>query len=150
MDLNPNHFASYGLNSSVIAKLPNGEVASGRVSWLNSQSMQLELNQCLNPTDLLELRVELQGLDETVYIQAAVARSRPPAQDRLASTIVRIIDMPLQDKELLERWVEDHSFGGTSSNPGSLLSLSSARRGGGRSSVREGLRQALQLHESKS
>ena len=101
MSLYPNQFASYGLNSSVIAKLPNGEVASGRVSWLNNQSMQLEMNRCLTPTDLLELRVELQGLNETVYMQAAVARSRPPTQDRLASTIVRIIDMPLQDLSLI-------------------------------------------------
>jgi len=140
-----NAYMSHGLNSSVIAKLPGGVVASGRVSWLNNESMQVELDTSLNPTDRIELRVELRGIDETVYIQAAVARSRPANSEGMASSIVRIIDMPIDDQQLLERWVEDHSIGGTCSNPGSLMSLSSTRRGGGRSAVLNGLRAGLQL-----
>jgi len=107
--------------------------------------MQVELDTSLNPTDRIELRVELRGIDETVYIQAAVARSRPANSEGMASSIVRIIDMPIDDQQLLERWVEDHSIGGTCSNPGSLMSLSSTRRGGGRSAVLNGLRAGLQL-----
>jgi hypothetical protein len=129
----------------VIAKLPNGKLASGRVEWLTSTNLQVELDHSLTPMDLVELRVELPGLNETVYIQAAVSRARPANPEGLAASIVRIIDMPVQDKELLEHWVADHALGGTSTNPGSLYSLSSTRRGGGRQSVRDGLRAALHL-----
>ena len=139
-------YMSHGLNSSVIAKLPSGEVASGHLAWLNKESMQVELDTSLTPTDLIELRVELLGLEETVYVQAAVARSRPAKSNGMAASIVRIIDMPLEDQQLLDRWVDDRSIGGTCSNPGSLLSLSSTRRGGGRSAVLDGLRAGLKLN----
>jgi len=145
MPFNPRIYTSHGLNSTVIAKLPNGNLASGRVDWLTATNLQVELDQSLTPTDLIELRVELQGLNETVYIQAAVSRSRPANAEGLAASIVRIIDMPVADQKLLKQWVFDHALGGTSTNPGSLYSLSSARRGGGRESVREGLRAALSL-----
>ena len=145
MTFNPRIYTSHGLNSTVIAKLPNGILASGQVNWLTATSLQVELDRSLTPTDLIELRVELQGLDETVYIQAAVSRSRPANAEGLAASIVRIIDMPVDDQKLLEQWVSDHAFGGTSTNPGSLYSLSSTRRGGGRESIRDGLRAALSL-----
>jgi hypothetical protein len=132
MPFNPRIYTSHGLNSTVIAKLPNGNLASGRVDWLTATNLQVELDQSLTPTDLIELRVELQGLNETVYIQAAVSRSRPANAEGLAASIVRIIDMPVGDQNLLKQWVFDHALGGTSTNPGSLYSLSSARRGGGR------------------
>ena len=138
-------YLSHGLNSSVIAKLPNGDVASGHVAWLNNESMQVELDTSLVPTDCIEMRVALLGMDETVYMQTAVARSRPAKTNGMAASIVRIIDMPLEDQQLLQRWVEDRSVGGTCSNPGSLLSLSSTRRGGGRSAVLNGLRAGLRL-----
>ena len=145
MSFDPRIYTSSGLNSTVVAKLPNGNVASGTVDWLTTSSLQVELDQTLNPTELVELRVELQGIHETVYIQAAVARSRPANADGVSISIFRIIDMPLDDQALLQQWVEDHAIGGTSSNPGSLFSLSSTRRGGGRESVRTGLRAALRL-----
>jgi hypothetical protein len=145
MSFDPRIYTSHGLNATVIAKLPNGELASGTVEWLTSNSLQVELDVSLNPTDLVELRVELQGLGETVYIQAAVARSRPANAAGLAAAIFRIIDMPLKDHLLLQQWVEDHAQGGTSSNPGSLFSLSNSQTGGGRNSIREGLRAGLRL-----
>lgn len=145
MSFDPRIYTSHGLNSSVVAKLPNGNVASGTVEWLTTTALQVELDRSLTPTDLVELRVELQGLEETVYIQAAVARSRPADSSGLAASIFRIIDMPLEDKQLLQRWAEDHDLGGTSSDPGSVVSLSSTRRGGGRSAVRDGLRAGLRL-----
>jgi hypothetical protein len=145
MTIDPDLHTSHGLNSSITAKLPNGTITSGRVVWLTSKSLQVELGEMLTPMDLVELRVELQGLNETVYIQAAVARSRPANTNGLAASIVRIIDMPIRDRKLLDQWVSDHEFGGTSTDPGSLYSLSTTRRGGGRESVREGLRAALQL-----
>ena len=138
-------YLSHGLNSSVIAKIPNGDVASGHVAWLNNESMQVELDTSLVPTDCIEMRVEPLGMDEPVYMQTAVARSRPAKTNGMAASIVRIIDMPLEDQQLLQRWVEDRSVGGTCSNPGSLLSLSSTRRGGGRSAVLNGLRAGLRL-----
>lgn len=145
MTFDPRIYRSHGLNSSVIAKLPNGKLASGRVEWLTSTNLQVELDCSLTPMDLVELRVELQGLNETVYIQAAVSRTRPANAEGLAASIVRIIDMPVHDNELLDQWVTDHALGGTSTNPGSLYTLSSTRRGGGRQSIRDGLRTALHL-----
>lgn len=145
MTIDPRIYTSHGLNSSITGKLPNGTITSGRVVWLTSNNLQVELDETLTPMDLVELRVELQGLGETVYIQAAVARSRPANAEGLATSIVRIIDMPNRDRQLLDQWVADHALGGTSTDPGSLYSLSTTRRGGGRESVREGLRAALRL-----
>ena len=145
MSIDPRIYTSHGLNSNVVAKLPNGNVASGTVDWLTTNALQVELDHSLFPTDRAELRVELQGLEETVYIQAAVARSRPVDSSGMAAAIFRIIDMPLEDQQLLQRWVEDHALGGTSSDPGSVYSLSSTRRGGGRKAVRDGLRAGLRL-----
>jgi hypothetical protein len=145
MTIDPRIHTSHGLNSSITGKLPNGEITSGRVVWLTSNNLQVELDETLTPMDLVELRVELQGLGETVYIQAAVARSRPANAEGLATSIVRIIDMPNRDRQLLDQWVADHAHGGTSTDPGSLYSLSTTRNGGGRESVREGLRAALRL-----
>ena len=47
MPFDPRIYTSSGLNSTVVAKLPNGNVASGSVDWLTTSSLQVELDQTL-------------------------------------------------------------------------------------------------------
>ena len=130
---------SSGLNANVAIKLPSGELVCGSVRWINSEYIELACDTCLSPATSVELRVELKGWSETIYIQAAVARIRPTGETGSSRAIVRIIDLSDNDRNLLFVWLRDHEAGGTSVDPCSIV----AKSGHGRSSVKRGILSAL-------
>ena len=130
---------SAGLNANVTIKRPSGELVCGSVRWINSEFMELACEVSLSPATFVELRVELKGWSETVYLQATVARTRPSGEAGVFRAIVRIIDMSDRDRELLYVWLRDHEAGGTSVDPSAIV----AKGGHGRRSVKRGILSAL-------
>jgi hypothetical protein len=128
-----------GLNANVSIKQPSGELVCGSIRWINSEFMELVSEVCLSPTTPVELRVELKGWSETVYVQAAVSRTRPTGESGISRAILRIIDMSDYDRSLLYVWLKDHDAGGTSVDPSAIVAKSDR----GRLSVRRGILRAL-------
>jgi hypothetical protein len=130
---------AFGLNTNVSIKLPSGGLVCGSVRWINKDYIELASETNLSPATLVELRVELKGWSETVYVQAAVARTRPGGEVGRSRAIVRIIDMSDYDRELLNVWLKDHEAGGTSVDPSAIV----AKSGRGRGSVSRGILRAM-------
>lgn len=128
-----------GLNANVSIKDPSGDLIFGSIRWINSEFMELVSSVSLLPTTSVELRVELKGWSETVYVQAAVSRTRPTGEGGGARAILRIIDMSDYDRNLLYVWLKDYDAGGTSVDPSAIV----AKSGRGRLSVRRGILRAL-------
>ena len=130
---------SVGLNANVSVKQASGEIVCGTVRWINNEYMEFVSEANLEPASLIELRVELKGWSETIYIQAAVSRTRPLGDQGINRAIVNFIDMSDNDKSLLSVWLKDHDAGGTSVDPSAIVAKSDRGRG----SVRLGILRAL-------
>ena len=139
------------LHTTVSLKNHVGDLCGGTADWLTSRELQVAVDGHLEVDTVCEMRVELRGLPVSIYIHGTVMKLVTDARGMdYTSAIIRIDEMPEQDRIRLEKWLAEGITGGTSADPaswvGELSELHSAGgRGVGRSSIRSGLREGLGL-----
>ena len=103
----------------------------GTVEWVVPDAMQLKTELTAVIGADCELRMELLGLPRSIHLAAQITEIWP-SDDGSSHIRVSLDKAPTEDRDRLERWLQDQASGGTSVDPASWtqdLSGVHSRRG---------------------
>ncbi len=89
-------------------------LAFGYVTELVNDAVTFEVNSNIAPGEEMAFRMELKGYEETVMGRLRVSGGRPGTTLHWPTYFGKILEIPPEDKQLLEVWMEDQRDGGSS------------------------------------
>ncbi len=100
--------------NATVALKHEGMMSFGTASWIQDDTLGFVADAILGVGDHAQLRLELQGIPDTVLAEIIVVKARQDPRREAFRYAARIDHMAPGDRELLEAWVEERSVGSTS------------------------------------
>ena len=104
--------------NAVSIKTKAGNMGFGKVEWVVRDSLQIQADMDTAVGTDCEIRMELMGLPRSIHLQAQVTEVWP-AEDTASHIRLQLSKEQTEDRQRLDRWLNDQARGGTSGDPAS-------------------------------
>ncbi len=100
--------------NATVALKHQGMMSFGTASWIQDDNLGFVADAVLEVGTRAEMRLELQGIPDSVMADIVVLQARRDARSDVFRYAARIAHMTSGDRDLLESWVDERSSGSTS------------------------------------
>ena len=126
--------------NAVSIKTKSGNMGFGKVEWVVRNSLQIQADVDTVVGADCEIRMELMGMPRSIHLEAQITEVWP-AEDTASHIRLQLSTEPTEDRQRLDRWLNDQAQGGTSGDPASWTQdLSSVHSKRGRKTITDAFR----------